>query len=92
MSFNRCRKRIIWSSFQSVHGPDIHDVRSFTVRVYCGIPNLKFGSFGSVRGLCDPRTCVPFLILFICGLPLIGLCFRSDVPVVFRDGARILIA
>ena len=31
-----------------------------------------------------------FLSLF-CGLPMIGLCFGIDVPVVFWDGAIIVI-
>ena len=90
-SFNRWCTRITLSLCQSMHGPVIRDVRSFTVRMYYGSPNSYFKSFRSVRGLCAPRTCVTFFIPFLCGLPLGGLCFESSVPVVFGDGSGIVI-
>ena len=37
MIFDLWSTMIIWSSCQSVYGPVIHDVRSFTVRTYYGI-------------------------------------------------------
>ena len=38
-SFNRWGTMITWSLCQSVHGPVIHDVRSFTVRMNYGSRN-----------------------------------------------------
>ena len=45
---------IIFSSCQSMYYPVIHDVQSFTIRMYYGSPNSYFDSFGTVRILCAP--------------------------------------
>ena len=65
-----------------MYGPVIHDVRSFTVRMYYGNPNSKFESFKLICGFCDPCPCVKFLIPFVCGLDMSDLCFDGAIPVV----------
>ena len=70
---------------QAVHGSIINEICSFTVHTYNGSPKLAIQVIWISPWIVCSADVFPVSYTVCCGLTLSGLCFGSEVSVVFSD-------